>query len=487
MKQIGEKSIKINMILNSVKGMLSIIFPLITFPYISRVLGVAGVGEYNFANSVISYFLLISGLGINSYAICYGAGCRMNQEKFSRFANQMFSINVMSTVVAYMLMILTIILVPKFQSYTPILIILSLQIIFKTIGIEWIYSIYEDYFYITIRSIVFQVISLLLLFLFVHDTGDVNKYAAVTVLAGVGSNILNFVYARKYCHVRFTFDIEYKKHLKSIMLFFSTAVTVTIYVSADTTILGFMCDDSTVGIYSVSVKVYTILKSVLSSAIAVSIPRMCSLWGNGDEKTFSMLGSDVYKTFLTIVVPAIVGVLLISEDIVLILAGTEYLQAKWSMMLLGVALFFCLGAGFWSQAVLIPQNKEAQVFKITVISAAINIILNIMLIPLIKEKAAAFTTIVAEAVVFAYCRNKGKKSVDLRGIYKLLRVIIIGCLPMFGIKYVVSLFFQNLMQKTLLIVFFSILLYFIIEISLKNSIIIEGASKIYLKLKSLIL
>ena len=156
---VKNKSIKVNMILNAIKGLMSIFFPLISFPYVSKVLGVDNIGRYNFANSIISYFVLFAGLGINTYAIREGARLREKENEFRQFANEMFSINILSTIMSYVLFALLLIIVPKFQEYKTLLIILSLQIIFKTIGIEWIYSIYEDYAYITLRSIVFQVIS----------------------------------------------------------------------------------------------------------------------------------------------------------------------------------------------------------------------------------------------------------------------------------------------------------------------------------------
>ena len=173
MVQGKEKSLKINMILNAIKGIMSIVFPLISFPYVSKILGVENIGKYNFSNSIINYVVLFAGLGIATYAIREGARLRNKKEEIEKFSSEMFSINIISTVVAYIGLFILLIIVPKFHEYTSLLIILSLQVIFKTIGIEWIYSIYEDYAYITLRSIIFQVLSLILLFLFVKTQNDV--------------------------------------------------------------------------------------------------------------------------------------------------------------------------------------------------------------------------------------------------------------------------------------------------------------------------
>ena len=190
-----QKSLKLNMILNAVKGLLGILFPLITFPYISKVLGVENIGKYNFAYSIINYFVLIAGLGIATYAVREGAYIRGDLQKLQRFSDEIFSLNIVSTVFSYLLLIVVVYITPKMQEYKILLFILSLQIMFKSLGVEWIYSIYEDYTYITIRSVLFQIISLILMFSFVKTDGDINKYAIFTVISAVGSNILNYVHS----------------------------------------------------------------------------------------------------------------------------------------------------------------------------------------------------------------------------------------------------------------------------------------------------
>ena len=149
MSALKQKSLKLNMVLNATRGILSVLFPLITFPYISRVLGVENIGRYNYANSIISYFILLAGLGIEKYAIRDGAAYRENKEMMSRFSNEMFTINVLSTLVSYILLTAVLFAFPGIKRYWILLIILSFQIILKTIGVDWLYSIYEDYLYIT--------------------------------------------------------------------------------------------------------------------------------------------------------------------------------------------------------------------------------------------------------------------------------------------------------------------------------------------------
>lgn len=469
----GNKSLKLNMALNAIKGMMSIIFPLITFPYVSRVLGVANLGRYNFANSIISYLVLFAGLGISTYAIREGARIRENTEELESFSSEMFSINIWSTIASYGLFFALLLLVPKLRDYKAILIIFSLQIVFKTIGVEWLYSIYEDYAYITIRSIAFQIVSIILLFVFVNDRGDTNKYALITVISGVGSNVLNYVRSRKYISIRFTYDIDWKKHLKPILVLFAMTATVVIYVSSDTTMLGFMIGDYAVGIYSVSTKVYTIVKTVLSSVLVVSIPRLSALLGQNDMEGFSDTSNDIYKTLITVVAPAIAGIIILRKEIVLLLSSTDFISATSSLALLSIALFFCMGAWFWGQCILVPYKRENIVFKVTVISALVNIILNLILIPFWRENAAALTTIIAEGLSFVWCGIEGRKIVGLQGLLMHYLKVALGCLVIFGIGLITHSCDFSYISNIIIIVPTSVILYGAIEIIVKNETIIS--------------
>ena len=243
-----KKSLGVNAFLNGLRNVLNLLFPLVTFPYVSRVLSVSGIGIYNFSNTYINYFLLIAGLGISTYAVREGAKYREDKNKINIFASQIFSLNMIATLIAYLLLFLSLLIFKNLHSYIYCILIFSLQILFTTLGTEWIYTIYEDYTYITIRSIIFKIISIILLFLLVRKPEDYLIYAGITVFSAVGSNFLNFIHARNFVHIKLTTNINWKYHLKPILVIFASAIAVTIYVSSDTTILGLLKNDYAVGI-----------------------------------------------------------------------------------------------------------------------------------------------------------------------------------------------------------------------------------------------
>lgn len=459
-----------NMLLNAVKGLMSVLFPLISFPYISRTLGVENVGRYDFAHSINSYFLLLAGLGISKYAVREGARIR-DREEFQHFADELFTINMIATAFAYALLA-AVMLLPKLREYRALLFVLSLQIVFTTMGVEWIYSIFEDYMFITIRSVMFQLLSLVLMFAFVHTSDDLLNYTAIVTLSGTGANMWNYFYSRRYCRISLTGRINWKRHIKPICILFGMNLTVSIYVSSDITILGFLCGEYATGIYSVSVKVYTAIKTVLSAVLVVSIPRFSSLLGKKDEKAFNQKATDIYFTILTFVLPIIWGVILLRKQIILLLSGSAFVSATSSLALLAIALFFCMCAWFWSQCIMIPLKMDVQNLQITMISALVNIVLNFALIPLWKENAAAFTTILAEGVAFLGCQYYGKRYVTIKGVGAMVTKIFVGCIAIAIVCFLMRMLRLNLLLYTIFTVFVSGIVYCIVEVLLRNGIIV---------------
>lgn len=199
----------------------------------------------------------------------------------------------------------------------------------------------------------------------------------------------------------------------------------------------------------------------------IHIP-LSALLGTNDKKKFNFVASDIYKTLLTVVIPAIVGIILLRNQIVLLLSDVTYISASSSLLLLSVALFFCLGAWFWGQCILVPMKMEGTVFKITVVSALVNIGLNFVLIPIWKENAAALTTVIAEAISFIWCWYKGNKIVKLEGTIKSLLKIVIGCLGIIVASCVCAKFFKNGNLYMMATIITSMIIYGVIEIVLKN-------------------
>lgn len=453
------KSLHVNALLNAIQQVCAIIFPIITFPYITRVLGAENYGKVNFGYSIVQYFALIAALGISSYAVREGSRIRDDNKAISLFASELFSLNVITTIFSSVALLLVLFLADAFNDYHVLILIQGISIPLTTIGVAWVYSIFEDYLYITIRAVSVQVISLIFMFVFVKKPEDYVVYAAITTFAGGGANILNFIRARKYLHIKLTNKPNLKKHLMPIVVLFANSLAVVIYVNADTTMLKFMQGETAVGIYSAAVKVYTCIKQLLNAVLVVTVPRISYYLGKGEKSKYSSLLNEILSTLLMLLSPACVGLFVISKDLVPIIAGAEYASGFHALQILSVSIFFALLATFFSFSILIPNRQEKTVLKVTIVAAIINIGLNLILIPKFSFNGAAITTLIAEFVValfsFLECRKFSKLILDKRVLY----ISVIGSLLIIAICFLFETLVNNVILRLICSITLSVIGY----------------------------
>ncbi|RGR58484.1 flippase [Dorea formicigenerans] len=465
-------SVRKNAILNSIRVVLSIAFPLITYPYVTRVLQAENLGKVNFASSTMSYFSLLAVLGLTIYAGREGIRYRDNQIKLDCFCSELLTLNICTTVFAYICLAVTIAFIPGFQNYKGLLLIYSSTILFSTLGMEWIYTIFEDYAYITKRSIVFQIISVVLMFVFVRKKTDFYIYAAINVLASVGSNIFNCIHARKYISPRIVFNKKIFSHLKHSIIFFANSIASTIYSNIDMTMLGMMCSNYNVGIYSVSVKIYTMIKSVLVAIMSVTAPRLTYYKFNKMEEQFNKMASKLLKTMIVFLFPVVVGINLTANEIILVISGEGYIDSVVSLRILSFAILVSILASITSN-ILLSCKKERIVFKGTSLAAFTNFVINLIVIPVYKQNGAAFTTFLAELVVFLVGLYNARKDVTFDRMWKTLKESCIGCLAMIGVAWIIRCFVHNMVMELVLKVTICSIIYFLILTILKNDVVGE--------------
>lgn len=423
-----EKSVGKNAVLNMLKTVVTLIFPLLTFPYISRVLQVENLGKVNFANSVVNYFVLFATLGLKTYGIREGATVRNDREKFQKFFSEVFTLTIISTGLSLFVLAILCTVVPSLQNYRLLILLLSVSVILPTFGCEWICSAYEDYGYITVRSILVQIISFVLIFALIHKPDDYYVYAMILVFSSQGANIFNLLYVRKYVKFRVTKNINLHTHLRPMMVLFASTLATSVYVSSSTTVLGLVCGDYYTGIYSAAAKLYSVMKNLVSAIVVVSIPRFAFYYNNNKRDEYNSLLNQISNTLALLVIPAATGVFLLSKEIILLISGSEYVAASSTLSILAIAVIFVGISWIMSQCILIPMKKEQIVLKTTLITAVLNVVLNIFLVGRWKHNAAAVTTLISEAVVVLIYYYYVRKEVKIQGLLReIIKSFISSC------------------------------------------------------------
>ena len=479
-----KKNQKVNTILNMIKTGSNIIFPLITIPYVLRILSADNVGKVDFGNSFVSYFSLIASLGISTYAIRECAKVRDDRKKLDRLASQIFSINICTTIIAYVLMAISLVVFRKLDSYRSLIIIQSTVILFTTVGADWINTAMEDFVYITLRSVLFQILSLGLMFLFVKTPDDYMKYALITVLSSSGSSISNIIYRKKYCKMRFTWDIPWKTHMVPILFLFVMSLSQTVFNSADITMLGLIKGNYAVGIYSTAAKIEKILNQLIASIVYVLMPRLSYMFDIEDYDNINILLRKVLAVFVTIGFPCCAGATVMAKEIVLIVGGENYVGATLVLQILLLSTFFSLvGGSFLGNIVLLPSGNEKKFMIICCISTVINVIANAILIPVFGVYAAAATTAFSSLIILILLLFSIDERIKITKIPQLFVAPSIGCIIMSICCYYLKKMFVSLIMRTAICVILGIIVYMSIQIILKNELLEEIIGKTIKKLK----
>lgn len=394
-----QTSIKKNFIMNIILTASSLIFPLITFPYVSRILLPEGTGRVAFVLSIISYFSMVASLGIPTYGIRACAQVRDDPEKLSQTVQEIFIINACMTALVYVAYFLSILLVEHLRQEKTLFFLCGSTLFFNLIGMEWLYKALEQYQYITIRSLIFKVVSVVLMFLMVRSSADCIQYGILSILADVGSNTFNFIHARKFVSLALRKHYNFRQHMKPILIFFAFSASVTIYKYLDTAMLGFIKGNQEVGYYSASVRITDLLVSFVTAPGAVLLPRISYYVKEGRLKEFFSLVHKALDLILFVSVPVCIYFEFMADSAIFFISGPAYAGSIPPMRII-MPTIICIGiTGIIGVQILIPLGREKLVVYSTCSGALTDLLLNCIFIPRYASSGAALGTLAAEIVV----------------------------------------------------------------------------------------
>lgn len=387
-------SLKYNALMNVILSSSSLIFPLITIPYASRVLDTSGMGAVSFAQSIIAYFSLFALLGVSMYGVRVCAQARDDREELSSVVEELLVILSVSTTIVFIIYLIIIYCIPRFSSDKPLFLIFGIAIWLASFGVEWFYQAIEQYGYITIRSIVVKLIGLVLMFLFVHSAVDYRVYGAITVFTGYGANILNVIRLRTFITFRSVKKLNIKRHFKSMISFMISNISSGLYAHSDLVILGFLSSNSVVGLYQLVAKIKGMLVMAINSVITVMLPRLSYYAMNNKTKYYNLLIRNV-EFVLLFSFAGMACASLCPDSIVGLLGGQKYLGASTSLLYILPALLFVSLNTVLSQY-LISSGGEKQYAIVNSIGLFCSIAYCLILIPAFGANGAAISCSLCE-------------------------------------------------------------------------------------------
>lgn len=474
------QSVKVNYILNLINTGTQMLFPLITFPYVCRVIEADGVGQINFFQSIISYISLFTCLGIPMYAIREIARDRSDVVQMNRTAMEILLLHSMLTLVGYAIVAILCLTVPQIQVNITLFLILSLTIFFTAIGCEWFYQGIEDFKYITIRGLIIKTVSVVLLFIFVKSKTDLLYYGCYTVFGVLGGNIFNFFRLRKYIHrenIIFS-ELHIKRHIKPVLKVFSFSVVTSIYLQLNTVLLGFLKNALAVGYFAAATKVMQMLLTMSACLGSVMMPRASHLIAENKEDEFNRLIQKSYDFTLAIALPMTIGLIFCAPSLITALCGVKFEHSILPSQIIAPIILMVAISNVFGIQVLFPKGKINIVTLCCGIGAVVDLILNLCLIPFFSYIGTSIAYLGAEVATTVSMYFIGRRYIPIIYFKKSHLTYTLGCIVMAFVLYGLSL----LQQPTLIILLLQgccgVLAYFIILCICKDEMLVQILSKI---------
>ena len=416
-----------NYLYNLSYQILTIILPIITVPYVTRIFTSEVLGNYIFYNSIVSYFSLFAILGIGVYGTKQIAAA---SDVSSTFWN-IYAIQLIASILAIVVYLIVAFSIPQMSGVIPL--IVGITLFANMMDISWLFSGKEDFKKITIRNIVVRLIGVISIFTFVKSSDDLYLYVFLIVIFDFLGQFVMWVPAKKFIK-RPSFNAKViKKNLHPIVLLFLPQVAISLYVVLDRTLLGLLGSYSDVGIYEQGQKLISILLKVVSSLGVVMLPRVANLLSERRDKEAQNMVKFSFILYNLIIFPMIFGLISVNEVFVKLFLGQNFQDVKYVLYVIVFNIMFVGWTNILGYQVLVVRNKNKEFMLSTTIPAFVSVAVNIAVIPFFGYIGASITSVVVEILVFAiqwyYSRNIINKNLLFN---KDLAKIICSSLVMFG-------------------------------------------------------
>lgn len=476
-------SVKGNVLLNTINTVTGIISPVITFPYAARILLPEGIGTVNFLNSIISYIVLFTSIGIPLYAVKEIAKYRDDRYQRDKITIEIIILSTLLCVLGYIAVWVLAEFVPQIHEQAALFYILSLTILFTIIGVNWFYQGIEDFKFITIRAIIIRTLAAVALFIFVKDSSDLLIYGCILVGSTVGNNIINFIHLRKHVslqHVKIK-DLDFFRHLKPALQVFILNLIISLYIQLNSIMLGFLSGDEAVGYFSAGTKISHIGLTIISSLGTVLLPRCSNLLKTGNIKGFNSIINKSLNVTLALSLPMTIGLMVLAIPVTIIFCGSEYYDAIPVLLLNAPVVVFISLTNLIGIQILYPKDKINIVIWSVSGGAIINLLLNVFFIPPYGATGAAISTLFAEFAVLVIQILCGRKYYP----FKITEVVnlkyISGSIVMGILTYLSIVIIDSLIIKLIVGIVMGVLTYSVFLILTQDPLMLEA--KVYINNK----
>lgn len=428
-------SVKKNFAYNISYQILIMILPLITTPYISRVIGAEGVGLQSYTFSIVNYFMIFIRLGINNHGNRSIAISRDSKDECSKVFINIYSVQL------FMAILMSIIYVAYVMCYASeykvLFIIQYIYILSAMLDINWFFFGLEKFKLTVTRNTIIKIISVMSIFIFVKNQNDLYKYSFILAIGQFISQLILWPFLLKEINLKKPSLDGVKEHIKPILTLFIPVIAISIYNLMDKIMIGSISNMAQLGLYENSEKIIAIPVCIITALGTVMLPKMSNLQSKGNNKESKKYISLSMNFAMLVSIGSVFGLMGVSPNLIPIFLGEEFKDAIDLVSILSIAVLFLSWANVIRTQFLIPNKRDKVFVKSTIYGAIVNLTCNLLLISRFGAMGAAVGTVLSEAIVALYQTLSVRKELDIRGyISKALLYIIPGMVMYFVVSYI---------------------------------------------------
>lgn len=438
---MAKKSIAKNYIYNMIYQVLILVLPLVTTPYLSRVLGAEGIGIYGYTYSIVTYFILFGSLGVAMYGQREIAYAQENVEERKKVFFEIIIFRFITIAIASIAYYFFFMKGAEYQIYYRILL---LELIAAAFDISWFFQGMEEFKRTVTRNVLVRICSVSLVFILVKTKEDLAKFTLIYSLADLIGNLSLWIYVPKYIRGAKVKNINVLRHLPQITLLFIPQIANQIYKILDTTMIGTLVQDKAeTGYYEQGQKVIRLLLTVVTSLGVVMVPRMASTYASGDNEKIKSYMKMSFKFVFFLAFPIMFGIISIAEAFVPVFFGTGYDKVVILISVISPILILMGMGNVLGTQYLLPTKRQKEYTISVTIGVLVNFVLNYILIKKYASIGASVATVLSELVIVIIQFQYIKKEISFKNLLQMAWKYFLSGIVMFalcfGIRFILNI------------------------------------------------
>ncbi len=424
---------KVNFIYNLLYQILAMILPLITAPYVSRVLGADGVGKYSYTSSVALYFIYFGMLGVANYGNRSVAKVRENYEERCKVFSSVYYMQLITAGLSTAIYIVYIIC--SHSELKPLFVIQTVYVLYGIFDISWLFFGVEEFRMTALRQMVIRIVSLILIFTFVKESDDLWIYTFIMCASNLmNALILWFFLPQKVRFCKVPLRVVFS-HIGTSVILFIPLLAMSVFGMMDKIMIGKMVSYEAAGYYENADKIVLMSSSVFASFNAVLMPKISNLLCKNEKKRAMHYFNISIEMVMCLAIAMCFGMIAVSDDFIPIFFGPEYAPSINLMKGLAIGIPFIGWAQIYSVLYLIPASKDTIYLKSTVLGAVINFILNIICISIVGTMGAVMGTVISQVFIAVFQTYQVRREINVYlFVKKVLGYIVVGGVMFFVIR-----------------------------------------------------